>query len=93
VVVVDNFSDCNAAAVGTVVGTVADYNAVAVGNCVDMVADVADNTAEVVVDVDIDCATVVGDREDPTVQVLLVTQNDGCVGVSVLNYCNAHCAT
>jgi hypothetical protein len=91
VVVVGNVADYNAVAVGTVVGTVADYNAVAVGNCVDMVAAVADNTAEVVVDVDIACTTVVGDRKDPTVQVLLVTQNDGCVGVSVLNYCNTHC--
>jgi hypothetical protein len=90
VVVVGNVADCNAADVGTDVDAAADYNAVAVGNCVDTVAVVADNTAEVVVD--IACTTAVGDREDPTVQVLLVTQNDGCVGVSVLNCCNTHCS-
>jgi hypothetical protein len=91
VVVVGNVADCNAADVGTDVDTVADYNTVAVGNCVDMVADVVDNTAEVVVD--IACTRVGGDGEDPTVQVLLVTQNDGCVCVSVLNCCNTHCST
>jgi hypothetical protein len=88
VVVVGNVADCNVADVGTGVDTVADHNAVAVGNCVDMVAAVADNTVGVVVE--IACTTVVGDREDPTVQVLLVAQNDGCVGVSVLNCCNTH---
>jgi hypothetical protein len=54
------------AATVVVVGSVADCNAAAVGNFVDMVAAAADNTAGVVVGVDIAGTTVVEDGEDPT---------------------------
>jgi hypothetical protein len=73
VVVFGNVADCNEADVGTVVGTVADNNTAAVVNFDFMVVAAADNTAGVVVDVDIAGKTVDGmERNNHTSKIIKI---------------------